>query len=206
MHMDTQTDDLTACRAVAGDRAHLRWRSTPRQPRERGLMIPFDDLGRWRPDALLWAADRLEDGETVHHFGHLHDVTAVIDALRHAATQIRAARVRAIETAETVTAQGWGFQIVGDDVVVQEKTTSVVTYGAELDRVEDLMAEYAGTIAGALTEIGVALDDLQAVIGASRQDPSARAHRRPRRPLRTTFPGPACRDHRRDPWPGCWER
>lgn len=169
-------------------------------------MIPFDDLGRWRPDALLGAADQLGEGGTIRHFGHLHDVDAVVRALRHTARKVRAARARALETADLIAAEGWGFHVADGDIVVRETSTTVITYDADLDRVEDLMTAYASTMADALSDIGIALDDLQAVIVASRRDPHARAHPGPRRPLRPTYSGPARRDRRNDPWSWCWDR
>ncbi|GGU38776.1 hypothetical protein [Nocardioides albus] len=169
-------------------------------------MVPFDELGRWRPDALLGAADRLEDGDTIPHFGHLYNVAAVVEALRHAAVQIRSARARALGTADLIVARGWGFQIAGSDVVVQETSRTVITYDDELDRVEELMSEYAGAMADALTELGVALDELYAIIDASRRDPNRRSRLGvPRRP-RPPSTGRRCRDRPRDPWPRCWDR
>ncbi|MGH3349547.1 MAG: hypothetical protein ACRDPS_02690 [Nocardioides sp.] len=169
-------------------------------------MIPIDDLGRWRPDALLGAADRIEEGGAIPHFGHIHAVAAVVDAIRHAARQIQSARARALEAADLIVAKGWGFHDVDGDIVVRETSTTVITYDAELDRVEDLMSEYAAAMAAALTDVGIALDELQAVIDASRRDPNARAHPGARRPLRPISSGPAYRDRRHDPWPWCWDR
>lgn len=155
---------------------------------------------------MLAAADRLEEGGTIPNFGHLHNVVAVVGALRHAARQVRSARARALETADLIVAKGWGFLVADGDIVVRETSVTVITYDTELDRVEDLMSEYAAAMAAALTDVELALDELQTVIDASRRDPNARAHPRPRGPLRPTFSGPACRDRRHDPWSRCWDR
>jgi hypothetical protein len=80
-----------------------------------------------------------------------------------------------VETADLIGAQGWGFRIADGNIIVREMATTVINYDAELERVEDLMCDYAGAMADALTDIGVALDELHAVIDASRRDPNARA-------------------------------
>jgi hypothetical protein len=168
-------------------------------------MIGFRSLGRWRSEALLEAADRLEGGHAVAHFGHLHNVPVVVDALRHAAELVGAARNRAFETADLILAQGWRFRAAGNEVVVQEVIATEITYD-ELERIEDQMGVYAGAMADALTDIEIALDELYAVIEAARRAPDARGRPQVRRPLRPTSAGRACRDRRRDPWPWCWDR
>ena len=167
-------------------------------------MISFGSLGRWRPEALLAAADGLERGRAVPHFGHLHDVPVVVDALRHAAAQVTVARTRAIDTADRILAQGWRFTTARNEVVIQEMAATVVTY-EEIDRIEDLMGIYGVNLAVALTDVEIALDELYAVIEAARRDPNVRARPRVQRPLRpaSTGRGPGSR---RDPWPRCWDR
>lgn len=168
-------------------------------------MIGFRSLGRWRPEALLEAADGLEEGHAVPHFGHLYNVPAVVDALRHAAAQVKLARTRAIETAGLIFAQGWRFRAAGSEVLVQDVVAAMITCD-ELDRIEDLMGEYAGAMADALTDVEIALRELYVVIEAARRDPNARARPRIRRALRPASGGRACRNHRPDPWPWCWDR
>ncbi|MFI5623486.1 hypothetical protein ACIA03_08480 [Nocardioides sp. NPDC051685] len=168
-------------------------------------MISFRSLGRWRPEALLVAADGLEGGFAVPHFGHLYDVPMVVDALRRAAVQVEVARTRAIDTADRIFAHGWRFTTIGNEVVIQEMAASVVTY-EELDRIEVLMGIYGATMAVALTDVEIALDELYAVLEAARRHPNARARPRVQRPLRTSSTGRACRDRRRDRWPCGWDR
>lgn len=168
-------------------------------------MIGFRSLGRWRPEAMLEAAACLAGGRAVPHFGHLYDVPMVVDALRHAAGQVTAARDRAIDTADRILAQGWKFTTARNEVVIQEMVATVVTYD-ELDHIEDLMGIYGVNLAVALTDVEIALDELYAVIESARRDPNARARLRIRRPLRPAPGGRACRNRRRDPWPWCWDR
>lgn len=168
-------------------------------------MIGFRSLGRWRPEALLEAADRLEGGRAFPHFGHLYDVPMVVDALRQTAAQVAVARTRAIDTADQIFAQGWGFTAARNEVVIRESVVTVVTY-EELDRIEDLMGEYGVAMASSLTDVEIALDELYAVIDAARRDPNARARPRMQRSLRPVSGGRGCRDRRRDPWSWCWDR
>ncbi len=168
-------------------------------------MIGFRSLGRWRPEALLEAADRLEGGRAVPHFGHLYDVPMVVDALRHTAAQVTVARTRAIDTADRIFAQGWRFTTARDEVVIRETVATVVTY-EELDRIEELMGIYGVNMAVALTDVEIALDELYTVIEAARRDPYARARPRMQRPLRPASGGRVCRNRRRDPWPLCCDR
>lgn len=168
-------------------------------------MIGFRSLGRWRPEVLLEAADRLEGGRLVPHFGHLYDVPMVIDALRHTAAQVTVARARAIDTADRIFAQGWRFTTARNEVVIQEIVATVITY-EELDRIEEMMGIYGFSMAAALTDVEIALDDLYAVIEAARRDPNARVRPRVQRPLRPSSGGRTCRNRRQDPWPWCWDR
>jgi hypothetical protein len=146
-------------------------------------MIGFRSLGRWRPESLLEAADHLEEGRAVAHFGHLYHVPVVVAALRHAADQVRLGRTRAFETADRIFAQGWTFRAAGGEVVIQEKVATAVTY-EQLDSIERLLDIYAVNMAVALTEVETALNELYAVIGAARRDPDARA--RPRRDVKAS--------------------
>lgn len=168
-------------------------------------MIGFTSLGRWRPEAFLAAADHLEDGRTVPHFGHLYDVPTVVDALRHTAGQVEAARCRAIETAERIVAHGWRFTTASGEVVVQGSVATAVTW-EEFDRIEDLMGTYGADMAVALTDVERALDDLYAVIQTARRDPGARARPRIWRPLRPESDSRARRRRRRDLSPWCRDR
>ncbi|MEU6137590.1 hypothetical protein [Nocardioides sp. NPDC047086] len=166
-------------------------------------MIGFSSLGRWRPEALLAAADRLEQGQSVPHFGHLHDVPPVVDALRHAAAQVGTARDRAFELADQIVARGWTFRAAENEVIIQEMVATAVTY-ERLDHIETLMGIYVDNMATALTDVEVALNELYFVIATARRDPNARVH--PGLPRRLRSGRRTCRDRRRDPWSWCWDR
>lgn len=147
-------------------------------------MFDFKALGRWRPDTLTAAADYLEAGRPLPHFGHLYNVSAVVEALRHCAARLRLVRIHAYEAAGVIFEQGWEFREEGDSIMVRGIGATNMACDSDLDHVDDLMTDYAANLADALTDAHTIAHDLRAVVRASTRDPNERLRVRAHRPLR----------------------